>query len=386
LRGIDACQVDGVQQMPDLPVLGKLPPPEPSAPLPPAVKTRLAAFLQRNREALQFFAQGAQYEQSRYPIDLTKGADTLLPHLAGLKKGAQICGLAAILDAETGEGKKSADDVLMTLALARSLKTEPTQISQLVRGAGVSLAVDALNQSANRTALPSESLSALSRAFQEMEDYDTRGEGFNRGLVAERACHLALLKQPKQLAHLLSTPGAFGLNAAEDRRFAQYLKNADLKVEQDFLEATFQQLWLARQAALPERLTSFADALHQRIREASDRGLLFNKTLWSAMENSVSREANCVAKERLALTALALEQFRAAHGNRYPDGLSRLTPEFLAAPLMDPFDGQPLRYRLQGKGYVLYSLGPRLKDYGGQRVAGSARDLIFAVVTPPAEQ
>ena len=99
------------------------------------------------------------------------------------------------------------------------------------------------------------------------------------------------------------------------------------------------------------------------------------------MENSVSREANCVAKERLALTALALEQFRAAHGNRYPDGLSRLTPEFLAAPLMDPFDGQPLRYRLQGKGYVLYSLGPRLKDYGGQRVAGSARDLIFAVVT-----
>src|SRR5216684_4175277 len=62
---------------------GQLPPL--GAVMPGSVKAALAAFVKSNRDALQFFAQGAKYEQSRYPLDLTQGVYTVLPHLAKVK-------------------------------------------------------------------------------------------------------------------------------------------------------------------------------------------------------------------------------------------------------------------------------------------------------------
>jgi len=82
---------------------------------------------------------------------------------------------------------------------------------------------------------------------------------------------------------------------------------------------------------------------------------------------------------RLGFTAVALEQFH-AHNNRYPTDLSLLTPEFLPAPVLDPFDGQPLRYRPNGSGYVLYSIGPDLRDDSGHRLSGKEGDIVFGVV------
>jgi hypothetical protein len=51
---------------------------------------------------------------------------------------------------------------------------------------------------------------------------------------------------------------------------------------------------------------------------------------------------------------------------------------------MYPFDGQPLRYRKQDAGYVLYSIGPDLKDDGGKPMNGKGGDIVFTVVTSPA--
>jgi hypothetical protein len=382
LRGIKAMQIKDADKIANLPVLGNSLTPLPGTPLPPLVNSALATFMHRNREALQFFAQGAQYEQSRYPIDLTKGSNTLLPHLMGIKRGMQLSEMAAILDAENNDEKQAANDVLMTLALARSLKAEPVLISQLVRAAGVFLAVDALNQVVNRTTLSPESLSGLSKALQNMEDSDARGEGFNRAMAGERAMHLGLFVNPNKLARYLSTLGTTDMPDEQRRRMVEHLKQpGSLKEEQDYFETTFQQLLSARKEAFPERL-KVADLIRQRGSEATARGLLFCG--WYFDNSSVSREAGCLANLRLALTAVALEQFRAAHDNRYPASLSELIPNNLDAVLTDPFDGQPLRYRKQSAGYVLYSIGADLKDNGGKPMNGKGGDIVFSVITPPA--
>jgi hypothetical protein len=385
LRGIKAMQIKDADKIANLPVLGELPTPPPGTPLPPPVRSTLADFVQHNRDALKFFAQGAQYEQCRYPIDLTKGSDTLLPHLMGIKHGMQLAEMSAILDAENNDEKQAANDVLMTLALARSLKAEPVLISQLVRSAGVSLAVDALNQVVNRTTLPPESLSELSKAFQNMEDYDARGEGFSRAMASERTMHLALLNNPAKLVRDLSTAGATDLSDQQCRRLVEHLKQAaSLKEEHDYLDTTYQQLLSARKEAFPERLKVVADLMRQRVTEATDRGLLLNVWLSDGLDKHVNREARCLANLRLALTAVVLEQFRAAHNNRYPASLSELTPNDLNTTLMDPFDGQPLRYQKQATGYVLYSIGWDLKDDGGKPMNGKGGDIVFTIVTPPA--
>jgi hypothetical protein len=67
---------------------------------------------------------------------------------------------------------------------------------------------------------------------------------------------------------------------------------------------------------------------------------------------------------RCAITALAAERFRSAHGS-WPDSLSALAPEFLARMSIDPFDGQPLRYVRLKDSVVIYSIGPDGADDGG---------------------
>jgi RNA polymerase sigma factor (sigma-70 family) len=381
LQGFKAIQMSGADQNANLPIMGKLPPPSPGAPLPAPEKSALAIFVQHNREALQFFAQGAQYEQSRYPMDFTQGQKLPTPHFQKIKSGTQMAELAAILDAEDKQGKQAADDVRLTLALARSLKAEPMLISQMVRVASIAIATAALEQVINRVTLPPEALSGLSKAFQNMEDYDARGEGFNRSLIGEKVMVMAAFKN----ANLQDLTAFAASDATDEQRqqMAQHLKQpGGLKDEEDYLKTTFEQLLAARKEDFPGRLKNAA-AIQQHAAEATNGVLLLNNSWLTGYAGLISKEASSLANLRLALTAVALEQFRAAHNNRYPPTLSELTPDYLSATLLDPFDGQPLRYRQQGAGYALYSIGPDLKDDGGRRMKGKDGDMVFSVATPP---
>jgi hypothetical protein len=69
----------------------------------------------------------------------------------------------------------------------------------------------------------------------------------------------------------------------------------------------------------------------------------------------------------LAVT-LALRAYRLEHGV-YPDALSALVPRYLRSVPDDPFAlPGPLRYRRDGRNYLLYSVGPDGKDDGGRPV------------------
>ena len=380
LQGFNALQIGDAAQNPNLPVVGKLPLPLPGALLPATVKSAMTAFVQRNRAALDAFAQGAQFEQSRYPVDFNQGQDLKMPHLQQIKSGLQVAELAAILDAGNKAGKQAADDVLLTLALAHSLNAEPMLISQMVRVASVASASATLEQVVNRATLPPESLSELSQTLKTMENYDAQGEGFNRSLIGERVTVMAAFK--KASVQELAAVAAQDATEEQRQRMVQLLKQpGGVKVEQDYLETTFRQFLAARKEALPERLQNAA-AVQQRATETTNGELLLNNAWLTAYTNAVSLEARCLANLRMATTAVALEQFRATH-NQYPAGLSELTPNFLAATPVDPFDGQPLRYRKQGSGYLLYSIGPDLKDDGGKRMTGKNGDMIFTVTAPP---
>jgi hypothetical protein len=70
---------------------------------------------------------------------------------------------------------------------------------------------------------------------------------------------------------------------------------------------------------------------------------------------------------------LALQEARQRDG-RYPLALRELVPQTLSAVPRDPFAEQPLRYRRKGSGYLLYSIGPDLKDDGGTPVTARGLD------------
>ena len=95
-------------------------------------------------------------------------------------------------------------------------------------------------------------------------------------------------------------------------------------------------------------------------------------------------ELKAVAHVRLSLTALAEERWRLAHDGQVSESLADLVPTFLPAIPVDPFDGQPLRYKKLAKGYVIYSIGEDLTDDGGkEQIPGAAKsdhyDITFTV-------
>jgi hypothetical protein len=60
---------------------------------------------------------------------------------------------------------------------------------------------------------------------------------------------------------------------------------------------------------------------------------------------------------------LALKIYKMRH-DKLPESLSELVPEFFPQVPIDDFDGKPFRYLPDKK--IIYSVGPGLKDFGGE--------------------
>jgi hypothetical protein len=85
---------------------------------------------------------------------------------------------------------------------------------------------------------------------------------------------------------------------------------------------------------------------------------------------------------RSGLVALAAERYRREHGD-WPRALADLVPGYLPAVPLDPFDGQPLRYRRTESGAVIYSVGEDGRDAGGDPTPPPGewvrRDVVFTL-------
>ncbi len=67
---------------------------------------------------------------------------------------------------------------------------------------------------------------------------------------------------------------------------------------------------------------------------------------------------------RTLAVAVAVERHRARHG-RWPESLAELTPDLIERLPVDPYDGNPLRYRRTADGVVVYSVGADYTDNNG---------------------
>jgi hypothetical protein len=61
------------------------------------------------------------------------------------------------------------------------------------------------------------------------------------------------------------------------------------------------------------------------------------------------------------ITACAVRRYELTH-DKPPEQLTNLIPDFLPSMPIDPFDSKTLRYRREGKEWVIWSVGSDLKD------------------------
>jgi len=101
--------------------------------------------------------------------------------------------------------------------------------------------------------------------------------------------------------------------------------------------------------------------------------------LYPIYADSAAKQAGIQARMEVTRTAAAILLWKAKHG-----AFPRTLQEALSAVPADPFDGKPLKYRREGQGFVVYSVGTTGKfdgDTPDKKPASS--DAVFRYPLPP---
>jgi hypothetical protein len=312
--------------------------------------------------------------QARYPVDFRDGFSTLLTHAQDARELGRLLQLEALVRAHRGDAAGAAQSILGIFALARSLENEPCIISQLVSAAIEAVGIGELMSVVGR--LPF-SESTLTRFQKEL-----------RVRSYERSCYRGLLGERVMGIMALEDPSTVGLPPAD----AMMLRVMG-RVDCEWYLQTMQRMIRASQLPLHEALAEFESMTAQlpttgekfaggrfRLRMAPFARQFLPSLEWTG--HSFGRAA---ARNFVADAALAVEHFRQRH-NRLPENLSRLVPDLLPFVPIDPFDGRPIRYRIEPDGFVVYSVGKDGLDNGGMeddQKTSSQPDVVFRVRIRP---
>ena len=325
-------------------------------------KQAIAGLVTENQPAIELLHKAADSGKCRYPIDLKKGVNTELPHLAKLRDSGRLLLLNAAFNLEQGKAEASLQSITDTLGAACSLEDEPVLLSQLVRIALEKLSVSALERVLSQHGLEEKQLAIAASAFRNAEC----PLGLHRAFIGERCIGVNLFQMsPQNRAAVLSKTSEGAARFKEDPQSA----DGDFLF---FLRIVESEIEVAK-SPYPKRLQAAKDVRPDIIRSAKEQKYLVSAQLFPAFGSAVEKDAENVALLRAARTALAVERFRLAN-RKLPENLDSIAPSFLEVIPADPFDGKPIRFKKLTKGYVVYSIGKDAKDNGGKEKGDSETD------------
>jgi len=347
-------------------------------PLPEAARQAIQEHVRSNSRSISLLHEAATHPRCRYPIDLRKGVAVELPDLTRSRKSVRLLAEHAVLLADAGDPDGAAKALAALFTVANSMENEPVIISQMSRIACAAIGLDALKWVVRRAPLNDAQLTGLADALDPF--YDERA--FWRGLVGSRCMWIGAWD-----ARMGPGPAASGESFNTDA-IKKHLQSA---VFEDDLAYLLRIHALAIEGA---KLT--CEESHGKIEEAMKlaqeipSGYLITSDKAGGDESSVLREVRLVeardrivALSRTAVAALAVKRYQ-LQNKALPDSLGQVVPRYMPAVPLDPYDGQPLRYRREADKYVVYSISKNGRDDGG--VEGSdmkqewlSGDITFAV-------
>lgn len=99
--------------------------------------------------------------------------------------------------------------------------------------------------------------------------------------------------------------------------------------------------------------------------DALDSGYVLLKMLFPATRMLRQAYHRLAGQRGGAIAGLAILRYKQDHG-RFPGSLAELQGKYLKEVPVDPIDLQPLRYKLQDNGFIIYSIGVDQVDDGGR--------------------
>jgi hypothetical protein len=331
---------------------GELPPR--TEPLDDEMQTLIAQVLEDNKKVFELLDEASALPSSRYPVDLSQGQATLLPHLSDLRKLVYLRCLQAFVETEREQPGAAVEALAGAFHIADSLAQEPVSISQQVRQACQTVALSATERVINRTSLGDGQLKRLDNILANAYDPNARIRGF----AGERCMALQIFGELDKVG----LPPIFPTQEPSmlQIRFAQALGQVDRYLIK-YLDLTERQI-VAMRLPAHERLQ-----VAQEIDQQASKVRSSHKALGFFMHpfgRFVEIDLVNLTRLRVVRVAVAVERYRVAH-DHLPEHLDELVPAYVETTPIDPYDGQPLRYRKLQPGFVVYSIGKDLSDDEG---------------------
>jgi hypothetical protein len=338
-----------------LPIVGSGRLPEPNVPLDPNILALAQDYLKDNAEALQWLDQGAQKEHARYPVDYRIESLAQKPWLMNIRKCQRLYSLQMLVAIDQDDPEGFVRSASHGIALAGSLKQEPTLIGQLVRIACEALTRSFIARGFNRLEFTDDQLIQLANRLEL-----TRDLNYLLRANAGEAC-LVLANRPDPIG--LSRPDPMGqsgwsgfvmtpyrLLGLMDRDLCEYLELLQIRLNPE--SSTVQALFEAGQ---------IAESRYQAIPKSH----FMLRNLLPAMERTTQLYGRYYAGFVTTRTAIVVLRYRLKYQN-LPENLALLVPEFMSVVPGDPLDGEPIRYIKQANGFIVYSVGEDGQDNGGR--------------------
>jgi hypothetical protein len=333
-------------------------------------KQTVAGHLGGNGEALALLHQASNIPRSRFPINLGKLSIMPYAHLGNVVRSAYLLQTDAADHAEDTSPELAVLSVKSSFALSRSLAKEPLVRSHLARIESQRIAVSSLQHMLNRTSLTDEQLGGLGAALEKADDQ----RGLARAFIGQRCIGIHGFNMLRDTTDLTALPVGRSrplsqrllINVTVFLSSPQYLYDSSGFLQWD--ELNYLQLMdryiQTAQTDFPERIAA-AQVLRKSL-EQQDGLHAFSRGWLRGMNGSrvILKDAAVTARLRSARVAIAIERFRVSHDHQLPQTLAELTPFGSSGVPIDPFDGQPLRYKRLAQGYVVYSVGEKSDGTG----------------------
>lgn len=284
---------------------------------------------------------------ARYPVDFTQGYSGILTDLQQqLRTLATLSSLSAHVHAYDGQTHEAFKDLTSIFAASDSIRGEPMLISQLIRIAihatGCQLTVDMLPHGK----WTDEKLQNLQIATGIADFRSEMRTAFHGELVL---CLNEIDRSPY--------PHSMFRSANKSKAIGLWAESTE------GLETSWQEA-LTRQKKVDAELKTMS---------ASSVSRLTYKSLIKIVP-SVSRCVNAgikaEARQNCCIATIATHRYQLKHG-KLPTGLTDLK-DFVpdddpskSSRLIDPVDGQPLRFKTSKDGVVIYSIGENRVDDDG---------------------
>ena len=302
----------------------------------------------RNEPCFELLDRASNMPECVFPMNWYDPYSGTFPQYAEMRHAARMLAFRSLVLAEDGKG----DEALASLRAAMRM-SEHAQSNGMLIGALVGWAIQGITAARAQDVLSAAtpSVAACRETFEELDNLDPEA-AFARALRLERVVYGLDQTSPFRGSGLPDEmrKGAALLALSIDYDQLAYLRSMRRQIDA---------------VSLPWPRSKEESAGAYREVEADN---MFLTVLSRMISPTFSRAFESMEKVNARIgawqIALALTAYRAEKG-RYPDDLAALRAAGWDLPV-DPFTQQDFRYRREGDGFVVWSLGPNMIDEGGE--------------------